>query len=100
MLLIGVGHLVGLSVGAAMFFGMLISWTVLVPWFASGGDVSGGVDALVGGTFRGQVRFIGAGTIGVAAMWSLLRIIGPIVARPALGDGGVARARGAAKRST
>ena len=80
MLLIGVGHLVGISVGAAMFFGMLISWTVLVPSFASGGDFSAGVDALVGGTFRGQVRFIGAGTIGVAAIWSLLKIIGPIIA--------------------
>jgi len=80
MLLIGVGHLVGISVGAAMFFGMIISWTVLVPWFASTGDFSAGVDALVGGTFRGQVRFIGAGTIGVAAIWSLLKIIGPIVA--------------------
>jgi putative OPT family oligopeptide transporter len=79
MLLIGVGHLVGISVGAAMFFGMLISWTVLVPWFAQGGDLSA-VDALVGSTFRGQVRFIGAGTIGVAAIWSLLKIIGPIVA--------------------
>ncbi|NIJ21829.1 putative OPT family oligopeptide transporter [Sphingomonas naasensis] len=79
MLLIGVGHLVGLSVGAAMFFGMLISWTTLVPYFAAGGDLSGGVDALVGGTFRGEVRFVGAGTIGVAAIWSLLKIIGPIV---------------------
>lgn len=79
MLLIGVGHLVGLSVGAAMFFGMLISWTTLVPYFAAGGDLSAGVDALVGGTFRGEVRFVGAGTIGVAAIWSLLKIIGPIV---------------------
>lgn len=79
MLLIGVGHLVGISVGAAMFFGMLISWTVLVPYFASGGDMSA-IDALVGSTFRGQVRFIGAGTIGVAAIWSLLKIIGPIIA--------------------
>jgi putative OPT family oligopeptide transporter len=80
MLLIGVGHLVGISVGAAMFFGMIISWTVLVPWFASGGDLSAGIDALVGGTFRNDVRFVGAGTIGVAAIWSLLKIIGPIIA--------------------
>ena len=80
MLLIGVGHLVGLSVGVAMFVGMLIAWTALVPYFASGGDLSAGVDALVKGTFRGQVRFIGAGTIAVAALWSLLRIVGPIVA--------------------
>ncbi len=80
MLLIGVGHLVGISVGAAMFVGMLLSWTILVPWFAAGGDLSAGVDALVSHTFRGEVRFIGAGTIGVAALWSLIRIIGPIVA--------------------
>jgi putative OPT family oligopeptide transporter len=80
MLLIGVGHLVGLSVGAAMFFGMLIAWTILVPYFASGADFTGSIDAIVGGTFRGQVRFVGAGTIGVAAIWSLLRIVGPIFA--------------------
>jgi putative OPT family oligopeptide transporter len=79
MLLIGVGHLVGISVGVAMLFGMLIAWTVLVPWFASSADFAGSIDAIVGGTFRGQVRFVGAGTIGVAAIWSLLRIIGPIV---------------------
>ncbi|HWK35031.1 OPT family oligopeptide transporter [Sphingomonas sp.] len=93
MLLIGVGHLVGISVGAAMFFGMLIAWVVLVPWFASGGDLSA-VDALVGTTFRSQVRFVGAGTIGVAAIWSLLKIIGPIIAglRSALG---ASRARNA-----
>ena len=80
MLLIGVGHLVGISVGIAMLFGMLISWTVLVPYFAASADyATGTIDAIVGGTFRGQVRFIGAGTIGVAALWSLLRIIGPII---------------------
>ncbi|RYE03074.1 MAG: oligopeptide transporter, OPT family [Sphingomonadales bacterium] len=80
MLLIGVGHLVGISVGVAMLVGMLVSWTVLVPYFASTADYAGStIDAIVGGTFRGQVRFIGAGTIGVAAIWSLLRIIGPII---------------------
>ena len=31
MALIGVGHLVGLAVGMAMFVGMLISWVVIVP---------------------------------------------------------------------
>src|SRR3546814_6035857 len=29
--------------------------------------------------FSQQVRFIGAGTSGVAALWTLLKIIGPIV---------------------
>jgi len=29
--------------------------------------------------FREKVRFIGAGTIGVAAIWTLIKIIGPII---------------------
>ncbi len=36
------------------------------------------VAQLVNTTFRSEVRFIGAGVIGVAALWSLFRIIGPI----------------------
>lgn len=80
MLLIGVGHLVGLSVGVAMFVGMLIAWTGLVPIFAAHHAAGIGIDDIVNGAFRGQVRFIGAGTIGVAAIWSLLKVIGPIVA--------------------
>lgn len=79
MALIGVGHLVGLSVGLAMFIGLLISWVGLVPWLTTGQDLAGDIAAVVNTTFRSQVRFIGAGTIGVAAVWSLLRIIGPII---------------------
>ncbi|CAN5323682.1 oligopeptide transporter, OPT family [soil metagenome] len=78
MLLIGVGHLVGLSVGAAMFFGMLIAWVGLVPYFASGADFATPIGAIITDAFRGHTRFVGAGTIGVAAIWSLLRIVGPI----------------------
>ena len=77
MALIGVGHLVGLSVGAAMFLGMMISWAGLMPWLTSG--VPGELDTVVNTVFRSQVRFIGAGTIGVAAIWSLIKILGPIV---------------------
>jgi len=79
MALIGVGHLVGLSVGAAMLFGMLIAWGGLVPMLTAMHGVTGDVGHLVSTTFRGEVRFIGAGTIGVAALWSLIRILGPII---------------------
>jgi putative OPT family oligopeptide transporter len=81
MALIGVGHLVGLAVGIAMLVGLVISWFVLVPWqtglagLASAADL----DTLVSTVFRAKVRFIGAGTIGVAAIWTLLKIIGPII---------------------
>jgi putative OPT family oligopeptide transporter len=77
MALIGVGHLVGLSVGAAMFFGMIIAWGGLMPYLTSG--VPGELDTVVSTVFRNDVRFIGAGTIGVAAIWTLLKILGPII---------------------
>jgi putative OPT family oligopeptide transporter len=81
MLLIGVGHLVGLTVGIAMFVGLLISWAYLVPHYTSLTAIPAGtsLDDFVGGVFVHKVRFIGAGTIGIAAIWTLLRIIGPII---------------------
>ena len=91
MALIGVGHLVGLSVGIAMFIGMLIAWGMLVPML-TWGQVTAGTDVatLVSTTFRGEVRFIGAGTIGVAAVWTLLKVLGPII-------GGIRSAMAAAR---
>jgi putative OPT family oligopeptide transporter len=81
MALIGVGHLVGLAVGIAMLVGLVISWFVLVPWQTGLAGIASAADleTLVSTTFRAKVRFIGAGTIGVAAIWTLLKIIGPIV---------------------
>ena len=77
--LIGVGHLVGLTVGIAMAIGMVIAWGVLMPILTSLQPTLDPVDTVVGAVFRNDVRFIGAGTIGVAAIWTLLKILGPIV---------------------
>jgi len=90
MALIGVGHLVGLSVGIAMFVGLLISWVGLVPWLTTPVPAGADLSDLVGTTFRMKARFIGAGTIGVAAIWTLLKILGPIM-------GGIRSALAAAK---
>ena len=84
MALIGVGHLVGMAVGIAMLVGLIISWFVLVPWQTGLAGLAGlasaaDLETLVSTTFRAKVRFIGAGTIGVAAIWTLLKIIGPII---------------------
>ena len=78
--LIGVGHLVGLAVGIAMLVGLVIGWLVLLPQFTAGGAPAGTeLGAFVAATFREKVRFVGAGTIGLAALWTLLRLIGPIL---------------------
>jgi len=77
--LIGVGHLVGLAVGVAMLTGLVIGWIVLLPQFTAGGPPAGtGLADFVSQTFREKVRFVGAGTIGVAAVWTLLKMLGPI----------------------
>jgi putative OPT family oligopeptide transporter len=80
MALIGIGHLVGLSVGIAMFVGLAIGWGVLVP-VMSGGKVGAGSDVstVVQATFSQDVRFVGAGAMAIAAIWALVKIIGPIV---------------------
>ena len=76
---LGVGHLVGLSVGLAMLAGIIIGYIVLLPIYTAGGPPVGTELAdFVGGIFRDKVRFVGAGAIGVAAVWTLLKVIGPI----------------------
>jgi putative OPT family oligopeptide transporter len=80
MALIGVGHLVGVTVGVAMIIGLLISYGVLLPVLTSGHlPATGSVDSVVSHTFSSDVRFVGAGAMAVAAIWTLLKIIGPIV---------------------
>ena len=75
--LIGAGHLVGLSVGLAMLTGMVLGWWIVLPMLTSG--VPGGAEEVARAALRSDVRFLGAGVIGVAAIWTLLKIIGPIV---------------------
>jgi putative OPT family oligopeptide transporter len=79
--LLGAGHLVGLSVGMAMLLGLVISWVVAVPILTSLQPAAAGV-ALAAHTltiWRTQVRFIGAGAIAVAAIYTLARLAKPVV---------------------
>src|SRR4051794_30007666 len=85
MALIGVGHLVGVAVGAAMIVGMLITWVFIVPHWTQDAPfvaqiAAPDLETLVSAAFKQKARMVGAGTIGVAAIWTLLKIIGPIVA--------------------
>ena len=77
--LIGVGHLVGLPVGIAMLVGVVISYFILLPIFTTG-DVSGATALadVVDTTFSDDIRFIGVGTMAIAAIWTLLKIAAPI----------------------
>jgi putative OPT family oligopeptide transporter len=79
--LVGAGHLVGLSVGIAMLTGLIIAWAVAVPILTSQQPAADGVTlaAHTLGIWRTQVRFIGAGAIAVAAIYTLARLAKPVV---------------------
>jgi putative OPT family oligopeptide transporter len=78
--LLGVGHLVGISVGVAMALGIVIAWGVAIPWLSSGLPLpAAGPEALAMDVWKNQVRFLGAGVIGIAAVWTLVVVIGPIL---------------------
>jgi putative OPT family oligopeptide transporter len=81
MALVGAGHLVGLSVGMAMLCGLLIAWVGGVPILTYLQPVPAGVDLAThaAGIWRHQVRFIGAGTIAIAAIWTLAKLARPVV---------------------
>jgi putative OPT family oligopeptide transporter len=79
--LFGAGHLVGLSVGLAMLVGLVIAWAGAVPILTHLQPLAAGADFAAHADFiwSHQVRFIGAGTIAVSAIWTLATLAKPVV---------------------
>lgn len=75
--LLGVGHLVGLAVGISMVVGVVLSFCIVLPIRVSG-HIEGSLADSVASIFTGEVRFIGAGLMAVAAIWTLIKILKPI----------------------
>ena len=91
--LFAIGHLVGLSVGIAMLVGALIGWGWGVPHFTALHAAAGAAGAaayVAQGGWSHYVRFVGAGAIGIAAIWTLGTLVKPVVA-------GLASARAASR---
>jgi putative OPT family oligopeptide transporter len=78
--LFGVGHLVGLWVGVAMGVGALIAWGWGVPHFSALSGSAAAPAVLAHDTWNHQIRFVGAGTILVAAIWTLIKLVQPVTA--------------------
>ena len=97
--LFAVGHLVGLWVGLSMLLGALIGWAGLVPVFTWLHPAIGSASDVAQAMWATRVRFVGAGTIGVAAIWTLAKLVQPVVSglRGALA---AARVRKAGKADT
>ncbi|MDE1959257.1 MAG: oligopeptide transporter, OPT family [Xanthomonadaceae bacterium] len=97
--LFAVGHLVGLWVGLSMLLGALIGWAGLVPVFTWLHPATGSASDVAQAMWATRVRFVGAGTIGVAAIWTLARLVQPVVSG-LRGAMAAARVRKAGKAST
>ncbi len=79
--LLGAGYLIGIVAGIAMLIGLLIAWGVAVPVLTSMHSIPDGmaIAKYATGIWSKEVRFIGAGTIGVAAIWTLATLFKPMV---------------------
>jgi len=99
-LLLGIGHLVGLSVGIAMLIGALIGWGWGVPHYSAlAHDFTTPAAALARSAWSDKVRYIGAGAIGVSAIWTLLKLAKPLISGLASAMA-ASRARKAGKADT
>ncbi|HFA3194592.1 TPA: oligopeptide transporter, OPT family [Neisseria gonorrhoeae] len=81
--LLGAGYLVGLTGGIAILLGISIAWGIAVPYFSSHIPQPSDMEmaAFAMKLWKEKVRFIGAGTIGIAAVCTLLAsVIGFLVA--------------------
>ncbi|AIY41524.1 oligopeptide transporter [Collimonas arenae] len=79
--LLGAGYLIGIVAGIAMLIGLLIAWGVAVPVLTSMHTIPDGMTLAkyATGLWSKDVRFIGAGTIGVAAVWTLITLFKPML---------------------
>ena len=79
--LLGAGFLVNLAGGIAILLGIAIAWGVLVPYFSSVAPQPADMDmaSYALSLWKNKVRFIGAGTIGVAAIWTLITLLKPMI---------------------
>lgn len=79
--LLGAGFLIGISSGIAILVGMIIAWGGFVPYLTNVlpmGDAKS-VESFAMAVWKEKVRFIGAGCIGIAAIWTLITLAKPIV---------------------
>ncbi len=79
--LLGAGYLIGIASGMAMLVGTILSWGVFVPYLTAVMSPAAGQSASAFATavWAQKVRLIGAGAIGIAAIWTLITLVKPIL---------------------
>lgn len=78
--LLSAGYLVGIMSGIAILIGNIISWCFAIPILSSLSDypTNASLADVAMGLWSKDIRFIGAGTISIAAIWTLFMLIKPV----------------------
>ena len=93
--LLAAGYLMGAAAGVAVLLGLVLCWGIAVPWLTALAPAEHGqaLPALANQLWAGKVRFLGAGVIGISALWTVATLIRPILqavrqqgARPQAGN--------------
>lgn len=81
MALLSAGYLMGFDSGVALLVGLVLSWYVLVPLFTAGLPAHAATLAETANqVWDDKVRFVGAGTLAIAAVWTMLTLLKPMAA--------------------
>ncbi|EOI1592493.1 OPT family oligopeptide transporter [Campylobacter jejuni] len=78
--LLGAGYLVGLAGAIALFVGMFLAWGIFTPYLSNFefDSAKNAVD-LASGVWSSKVRLIGTGAIAIAALWTLIELLKPVI---------------------
>lgn len=78
--LVSAGYLMGLTAGLAMLIGAVLAWGCFVPYLTSQlAETGGAISDIAMQVWTSRVRFIGAGTLAIAAVWTLITLLKPMI---------------------
>jgi len=79
--LLAAGYLMGAAAGVAVLLGLVLCWGLVVPWLTAQATLAEGqaLSALATQMWATKARFLGAGVIGISALWTVASLIRPII---------------------
>lgn len=79
--LLAAGYLMGAAAGIAVLVGLVLCWGLVVPWLTAQATPGAGqaVSELASQLWSAKARFLGAGVIGISALWTVGTLAGPII---------------------
>ncbi|MCF6765027.1 oligopeptide transporter, OPT family [Thiotrichales bacterium 19S3-7] len=79
--LVGAGYLIGVRLCVYMLVGSIFAYLILTPYFSLNPIYQGlSVDVVLDKIYNTNIRYIGVGCIAVAAIWSVINLIKPLIA--------------------